>query len=76
MIFGKKYIGFVDYVFYWLMKIIEIEVEILEFFFLMYIFIDYCFLVNVLVGMFQIKVVILESVFINNDVIEFLSLLI
>lgn len=72
-IFGKKYTGLADYVSYRLMKTTEIEAEILEFLSLTHVFTDHRFPVNALAGMLQTKVVILESVFTNNDVIELLS---
>lgn len=72
-IFGKKYTGLVDYVSYRLSKTNEIEAEILEFLSLTHVFTDHRFPVNALAGMLQTKVVILESVFRNNDVLELLS---
>lgn len=72
-IFGKKYTGLTDYVSYRLSKTNEIEAEILEFLSLTHVFTDHRFPVNALAGMLQTKVVILESVFTNNDVTELLS---
>ena len=72
-IFGKKYTGLADYVSYRLSKSNETEAEILEFLALTHVYTDYRFPVNALAGMLQTKVVILESVFTNNDVIELLS---
>ena len=72
-IFGKKYTGLADYVSYRLMKATEIEAEILEFLSLTHVFTDHRFPVNALAGMLKTKVVILESVFTNNDVTELLS---
>lgn len=72
-IFGKKYTGLADYVSYRLMKATEIEAEILEFLSLTHVFTDHRFPVNALAGMLKTKVVILESVFTDNDVTELLS---
>ena len=72
-IFGKKYTGLADYVLYRLSKTSEIEAEILEFLALTHVFTDHRFPVNALAGMLHTKVVILESVFTNNDVTELLS---
>ena len=72
-IFGKKYTGLSDYVSYRLSKTNETEAEILEFLALTHIYTDHRFPVNALAGMLQTKVVILESVFKNNDVTELLS---
>lgn len=72
-IFGKKYTGLADYVSYRLSKTNETEAEILEFLALTHVYTDHRFPVNALAGMLQTKVVILESVFTNNDVTELLS---
>lgn len=72
-IFGKKFTGLSDYVSYRLSKTNDTEAEILEFLALTHVYTDHRFPVNALAGMLQTKVVILESVFTNNDVLELLS---
>ena len=71
--FGRKYAGIRSYVKYRLHQTTELQLQILEFLALTHVFTDFLFPVNALARLADRDVVMLESIFRNNDVRELLS---
>ena len=71
--FGRKYAGIRSYVTYRLRQTNELQLQILEFLALTHVFTDFLFPVNALARLADRDVVMLESIFSNDDVRELLS---
>ena len=72
-VFGRKFTGLQQYVSYRLNQADEVHIQILELLALIHIYTDYLFPVNALARNLNKKTVVLESIFINDDVRELLS---
>ena len=72
-VFGRKFTGLQSYVAYRLHQASELQLQILEFLALTHVYTDFLFPVNALRSLTKTNVVMLESIFSNNDVRELLS---
>lgn len=71
--FGRKFTGLQNYVEYRLAQANELQLQILEFLALIHVYTDFLFPVNALTRLVKREVVLLETIFSNNDVRELLS---
>ena len=72
-LFGQDFTGLQNYVAYRLRQASEIQLQILEFLALTHVYTNFLFPVNALRSLTKTNVVMLESIFRNNDVRELLS---
>ena len=72
-VFGRKFTGLQSYVAYRLAQANELQLQILEFLALIHVYTDFLFPVNALARLAKREVVMLETIFSNNDVRELLS---
>ena len=72
-VFGQEFTGLQSYVAYRLRQASELQLQILEFLALTHLYTNFLFPVNALRSLTETRVVMLESIFRNNDLRELLS---